>query len=345
MTLISSLLDKINSFVPLIITLTIVGVTIWSSHKILIAKNIDLGSDKLFPKQIIMIILSLIGILAIALALPVSDSSKNQIIGLIGLLLSGLIAFSSSTIFANLMAGVMLRITKPFKIGDFIKVGEYFGRVVERGLFDTEIQTIDRELAAIPNTFLINNPIYVTRSSGAIISTVLSLGYDIHHSKIESLLIEAAKDCGLKEPFVQLLELGDFSITYKISGMLEDVKFIITARSNLCRCVLDKLHDNGIEIVSPTFMNQRKLPDNLQIIPTRPSKESVKEDVIAEEVLFDKAEKAEKVENIKQQIEEEIDEHKKKIENSSGLDKKIIVDSIKEKKEELKSVEKELKEE
>jgi hypothetical protein len=53
MTLISFLSNKIISFLPLIITLTIVGVTIWSSHKILIAKNSDIGSDKLFPKQII----------------------------------------------------------------------------------------------------------------------------------------------------------------------------------------------------------------------------------------------------------------------------------------------------
>ena len=64
-----------------------------------------------------MLGLTLGSLVALVLAFPVSESSRNQIIGLIGLLLSGIIAFSSSTIFANLMAGIMLRVTRPFGTG------------------------------------------------------------------------------------------------------------------------------------------------------------------------------------------------------------------------------------
>ena len=187
--------------------------------------------------------------MALVLAFPVSESSRNQIIGLIGLLLSGIIAFSSSTIFANLMAGIMLRVTRPFGTGDFVSVNGHFGRVVERGLLDTEIQTEDRELVAFPNTSLITNPVTVVRSSGTIVSVKLSLGYDIHHSRIETLLLDAVKECGLDEPFVQILELGNFAVTYKASGMLVDTKTLLTARSNLCRAVLDTLiRDNRVTI-------------------------------------------------------------------------------------------------
>jgi len=45
-----------------------------------------------------MLGLTLAGVLAIALALPVSESSRNQIIGLIGLVISGIFAFSSSSV-------------------------------------------------------------------------------------------------------------------------------------------------------------------------------------------------------------------------------------------------------
>ncbi|MEB3733556.1 mechanosensitive ion channel [Halopseudomonas pachastrellae] len=55
-------------------------------------------------------------------------------IALLGLLISGVFAFSSSNIFANLAAGVLMRMTRPFVLGDFISVGEHFGRVAERGL-------------------------------------------------------------------------------------------------------------------------------------------------------------------------------------------------------------------
>ncbi|PKN12560.1 MAG: mechanosensitive ion channel protein MscS [Deltaproteobacteria bacterium HGW-Deltaproteobacteria-4] len=302
MSFLNTVIEFINPFFPLLGTSVIIGVLLWGAHRILIARHPDLGNERLLPRQLVMLGLTLVGVIAIALALPVSVSSRNQIIALIGLVISGTFAFSSGTIFANLMAGLMLRVTKPFRTGDFIKVGEYFGRVVERGLLDTEIQTENRELVALPNTYMITTPISVTRSSGTIVSTTLSLGYDIHHSKVESLLLDAAKECGLEEPFIQILELGNYSITYKVSGMLREIKSLLTARSNLCRCVLDTLHGNRVEIMSPAFMNQRRLPDDLKVIPAATKPVPIESVSVAEEVVFDKAEKAEQLEKEKQQL-------------------------------------------
>ena len=64
--------------------------------------------------------------------------------------------------------GVWSQSPTHFRSGDFIRVKEYFGRVTERGLLDTEIQTETRELISIPNAFLISNPVQVIRSSGTI---------------------------------------------------------------------------------------------------------------------------------------------------------------------------------
>ncbi len=288
-----------------------------------------------------MLVLTFAGIIAIAIALPVSESFRTQIVGLIGLIISGILAFSSSTIFANLMAGMMLRVTKPFRTGDFISVkSEYFGRVVERGLLDTEIQTDKRELIAFPNTYLITNPVSVVRSSGAIVSTTLSLGYDVHHATVEPLLLSGARECGLEEPFIHVLELGNYAVTYKISGMLTDTKNLLTARSNLCRCVLDVLHTNNIEIMSPTFMSQRPLPENLKIIPAAPDHQPLGTLAVAEEVVFDKAEKAEQVEQEKQQLLDKIKEYKSKIEQASATEKEQLQQTIKNYQEQLVLMEK-----
>lgn len=336
----TTIIESITPFLPLFATSIFIGLLLWMCHQILIARHPDIGNERLFPRQLAMLGLTLAGVIAIALALPVSESSRNQIIALIGLVISGIFAFSSGTIFANLMAGIMLRVTKPFRTGDFIKVGEYFGRVVERGLLDTEIQTENRELVALPNTYMITNPISVTRSSGTIVSTILSLGYDIHHSKVESLLLDAAKECGLEEPFIQVLELGNYSITYKVSGMLTDVKSLLTARSNLCRYVLDTLHGNRVEIMSPAFMNQRRLPDDLKIIPAEAKQEPLESVPVAEEVVFDKAEEAEQTEKLKQQFLDKILECKTDLEKASEEDKGRLEEIIRECHEQLKAIEK-----
>ncbi|MBE9525978.1 MAG: mechanosensitive ion channel [Proteobacteria bacterium] len=326
-------------FLPIVSTSIIVVLMLWGANQLLIVKHPELGNERMFPRQLIMLGLTFAGILAIALALPVSENSRNQIIVIIGLIISGVFAFSSNTIFANLMAGLMLRVTKPFRAGDFIKINENFGRVVERGLFDTEIQTENRELLAIPNTFMIKNPVYVTHSSGTIVSTTLSLGYDIHHSMIDSMLLDAAIKCGLKEPFVQILELGDYSITYKVSGMLEDVKSLLTARSNLCRYVLDTLHENRVEIVSPTFMNQRPILEDKKIIPAKAKQKSSESISIVEEIVFDKAEKAEKIENEKLLLLNNIQQYEEELKEASTEEKKQIQVKIKEDSEKIKNLE------
>ena len=207
------MLETFASFGPLGIIVTVVGMMLWMAHWLLIKRHPELGNERLFPRQLIMLGLTLAGLLAVVFVLPVSESSRNQLMGLIGILISGVFAFSSATVTSNLMAGMLLRITKPFRVGDFIRIGDHFGRVSERGLFDTEIQTETRELIALPNTYCIGNPVTTIRSSGTIISATLSLGYDLDHRRIEPLLMEAAEACGLSEPFVHILELGNFSVT------------------------------------------------------------------------------------------------------------------------------------
>ena len=319
------MLETFASFGPLGIIVTVVGMMLWMAHWLLIKRHPELGNERLFPRQLIMLGLTLAGLLAVVFVLPVSESSRNQLMGLIGILISGVFAFSSATVTSNLMAGMLLRITKPFRVGDFIRIGDHFGRVSERGLFDTEIQTETRELIALPNTYCIGNPVTTIRSSGTIISATLSLGYDLDHRRIEPLLMEAAEACGLSEPFVHILQLGNFSVTYRVSGFLEEPKRLISARSNLYACVLDTLHGNDIEIMSPSFMNQRKTGDNTRIIPTRKSLTKPEEpDSLAEDIAFDKAEQAELLENEKSLVVKEIEKLELSIKQVTGEEEKKV---------------------
>jgi len=341
------MLEKLISFAPFIGTVTVIGGLLWGVHWLLIKRHPDFGSERKFSRQLIMLGLTIIGILVSVLVLPMSDSSRNQLLTLIGLILSGLFAFSSSTVIANLMGGVLLRITKPFRVGDFIRIGDHFGRVSERGLFDTEIQTETRELISLPNSYCITNPVTTTRSSGTIISSSLSLGYDLDHRQVESLLVEAAKASGLAEPFVHILELGNFSVTYRVSGFLEDPKRLISARSKLYASVLDTLHSKGVEIMSPSFMNQRQMSDKAKIIPPTTAKPKVeKPKPSAEDIAFDKAEKAEKLEKEKKQIRQEIEKQEASLKEASDEEeKKSTQERIKQLAERLKALEEEPKKE
>lgn len=320
---------------PIVVTTLVVIGFLMTMNWLLLVRRPELGNEKRLPRQVTLLVLTLVGIVFIALALPVSESTRNQVIALIGVLTSGVVAFSSTTIIANLMAGIMLRVNRPFKTGDFIRVGDYFGRVSDRGLLDTEIQSEQRELISLPNTYLINNAVAAVSSSGAIISANISLGYDVHHSIIQTLLLAAAEETNLEDPFVQIIELGDFSVSYRVSGLLKDVKSLLTTKSNLYRAILDSLHSNGVEIVSPGFMNQRQLGD-LKMIPRYARESPVSESGNnAEAVIFDKAELAEQHETSKQLLQADIAVLEAALKEGGDIDKKLLSEQLTAKRQQL----------
>ena len=302
MELIEELFARATSFIPTVVTLILVVCVIILVRFILNRRSAVAGHQ--FRIQLTMLLLSFAGLLVVILTLPISENKIGQLLSLIGILLSAAIALSATTFVGNIMAGLMQRAVQAYRPGDFIRVGEHFGRISEQGLFHVEIQTEDRDLTTMPNLYLVTNPVKVIRSSGTIISADVSLGYDVPRSRIEELLIEAANAAELKEPFVYIMSLGDFSVTYRINGLLPEVKHTLSTRSRLREMMLDKLHEGGIEIVSPTFMNQRVWPAEKQFRPrsSGQSTESngMKEKPKPEDLVFDKAEEAESLEKLRE---------------------------------------------
>ena len=206
-------------------------------------------------------------------------------------------------------------------------------------MFRTEIQTEDRNLTSLPNLYIATNPLKIIRESGTIISTTVSLGYDLDRSIIESALLEAAKESELSDPFVYITNLGDFSVTYKISGLLTEVKKYFTVTSKLNAKVLDHLHSANIEIVSPGFMNQRQV-NEIKFIPkiTKESK-PVWDEKLPEELVFDKAIQADKIEDkmaSSEKIDKEIEQLELILKDTKDKDQiKNQIKTLKEIKEKL----------
>ena len=278
-----------------------------------------------FRNQLIMFGASFIGLLMIILGLPIDPSTRGQLLSLIGIIVSAAIALSSSTFIGNAMAGIMLKTVRNFRTGDFVKTDDVFGRVTERGLFHTEIQTPDRDLTTLPNLYLATKPVTVIRQSGTIIGATVSLGYDVNHTKVEDILKGAASGIGLQDSFVQVLELGDYSIVYRVAGLLTETKQLIAYRSRLRAAMLDGLHQGGVEIVSPQFNNARMITSDQVFIPA-PAKQKTAPIAHAApvDVAFDKAEEAENLDSRQRELskmKESLDELRQEAKSASSEEK------------------------
>lgn len=290
-------------------------------------------SDKGLIKSIVLFCILFIGVIAFIIAIPMDSESKGQITNLIGIVLSAVIGLSATTFIGNAIAGFALRIRNNFRPGDFISVLDVFGRVTEMGLFHTEIQTEDRNLSTLPNMSLISNPMKVTRSTGTFISVEVGLGYDVNRKKIEKALLEGARNAGLEDPYVLITTIGDFTVGYKVHGLLKKVESLITAKSRLAGEVIDALHDAKIEIVSPNFMNQRQVGDTVFIPRKMVVKEDPKDEQAPEKIIFDKAEEAESIEKRKVLLADVEEKLKKEKEELAAVKDTEAKEKIKEKME------------
>jgi small-conductance mechanosensitive channel len=272
---------------------------IWGLNRIVFDRLGLLANNRLLRQASILGLACLVVVIGILL-LPVGEETRGHLLSLLGLLFTAVIALSSTTLASNAMAGLMLRAMRSFHAGDFVRIGEHFGRVTEIGLFHTEIQTSNRDLTALPNAYIANNPATVVRHSGTIIEATLSIGYDVPHGKVEQLLLRAAEQVGLEDAFVLILDLGNFAVTYRIAGFLGETKRLVSAGTLLRRAVLDTLHQAGIEIASPNLMSQRPLAAGERLVPREPSPHPPETtDSLPEDIVFDKAEEAERIEQLR----------------------------------------------
>ena len=256
-----------------------------------------------FRRQLIQLGGIVLVVLLLILFLPLDTSLRGQLLGLFGIIISATIALSSTTLVGNVMAGIMLKTIGTCRPGHYITVGDHFGRVATMDLLHTELQTEERDLTTLPNMYLVTNPVRVMRTSGTLLSVELSLGYDVSRHRIESLLLQAATDTGLESPFVQIRELGDFSVTYQVSGLLTEVNRIIDKRRELRARTMDVLHGADIEIVSPNFMNTRAYDQDRRFVPAMEDPvDSADVAASADALVFDKAEEAESVSRLREML-------------------------------------------
>lgn len=292
------------SFIPVLITAGISILILMAAHYFLFRRTNAQSFSTPLTRQLGMLGLATAVIIFLILTLPIGDSTRGQILSFLGIVVTAAIALSSTTFLGNMMAGLMIKAVRNFRVGDFIRVGENFGRVSELGLLHTEIQNEDRDLTTLPNLYLVTNAVKVVRSSGTVVSATITLGYDVPYSKVVEALEKATEAAELEDGFVHVMDLGDFSVTYRISGFLRDVKSLISARSRLRVCAMHSLHEACIEIVSPNFINQRQLDPNKPVIPRKQDLEEPLENSQPEKMIFDKADEAESLDKLNTRLKE-----------------------------------------
>jgi len=194
---------------------------------------------------------------------PYLPGSDSPIFKGVSVFVGVLFSLGSSNAIANMVAGLVITYMRPFKIGDFIKIGEVSGEVIEKTALVTRIRTPKFEDITIPNATVLSststNYSANTNEStnGLLIHTTVTIGYDVPWKDIHAALIDAAVKTEMTEkepkPFVLQTSLDDFYVSYQINVYTKEPTKQPRIYSSLHQNIQDSFNAAGIEIMSPHY--------------------------------------------------------------------------------------------
>lgn len=167
------------------------------------------------------------------------------------------VGFGLQNIANNFVSGVVIGLERPYKIGDFVKVGEFLGTVERVGARSTEIRTLDRVSIVVPNSRFLEQEV-VNWSLGDPVSRVhvpVSVAYGSDVDSVRATLLEAARShpCVLADPApqVQLVRFGESALDFELLVWTHDPRNQFTLRSDLNYRVEANLRRHDLTIPFP----------------------------------------------------------------------------------------------
>ena len=227
------------------------------SQETIVLSNFD--SDWAWPT--FKIVRFLIIVFAIVIAYPYIPGSESDAFKGISVLLGIMFSIGSSSFISNIVAGYSLTYRRAFKLGDWIKIENDFGEVIDIKPFVTRIRSLKNEEVIIPNSNLINSQVInyssLAKKRGLILHTTVGIGYETPWRLVEEMLKAAADRTEglLKEPppYVLQKSLGDFAVVYEINAFCNDPSLMMKIYNALHQNILDIFNENNIQIMTPAY--------------------------------------------------------------------------------------------
>jgi small conductance mechanosensitive channel len=169
-----------------------------------------------------MLILRIFRLLIVAFAgLLAAQNLGVEIMPLVaGLGVAGVgLGLAMQGVLSNLVAGLTIIFTKPFRVGEYIEVLTVHGQVESIELFSTTLVHADRSRVVIPNRKIVGEILHNYRSTRQLdLSVGLAYGSDVEATLAVVRAILHGNPRVLKEPVpvVGVAVLGDYSISLSI---------------------------------------------------------------------------------------------------------------------------------
>ncbi len=210
MELLTPLFDQLNDmlvgFIKLLpmlaIALVIIMITWGVSKVVRLVLNKTLTRTHMRPSlKNLFLTLARIGIWTfgtlIALTIIIPSLTPAKMLAALGLG-SIAIGFAFQDIFENFLAGVMIMLRKPMRIGDYIECEDVEGKIEQINIRDSFVRQPNGVLILVPNSKLFKNEVFVlTDQEERRFEIVCGVSYDTDLAVAKPIIQKAVENCDL----------------------------------------------------------------------------------------------------------------------------------------------------
>ncbi len=198
-----------------------------------------------------------VGVL-VALVIALPSFKPAQLIQLLGVS-SVAIGFAFRDILQNFLAGILILLTEPFRIGDQIIMGSYEGTVENIETRATFIRTYDGRRVVIPNSTLFTESVTVnTAYDKRRLQYDVGIGYGDDIAGAKKLMLEAVRETEgvLTDPPPEALvvDLAGSSVNIRVRWWIDPPRRsdVVATTDLVLAAVKNKLSANGVDLPFPT---------------------------------------------------------------------------------------------
>ena len=212
-----------------------------------VGKRMDLGFRN-YTRTFVKVALEIVLVVIMVAILGVPVASIVTVIAAAG----AAIALAIQGSLANVASGFILILTRPFKLDNWIAVGEKTGKVTDQGLFYTTIRTIENLDVVIPNSELTSSTIInysnqdIRRSNFTI-----SAAYGTDASIVRQVVLDYLTSHQLvlndPAPFCAMSAMSESSIDFTVRFWAKSVDYW-NAWYSIQEGIYNALNLNGITI-------------------------------------------------------------------------------------------------
>src|SRR6516225_6019838 len=216
----------------------------------------------------------LIFLIVLLLVLSYGYHAEAQLKGLLAG--SGVVAiivgFAGQNLFAGIIGGISIQLNRPYKLGDWLKVGDIYGEVREINWRSTRLCTNDDIYLDIPNNEMVSHQIVNLHYPTEVHAMRIRVGidYNMPPNRVKDTLARAAQRANNVVPNppvkVFLVDFGDHAIIYEIKYYMGNHARINETNDSVRTNVWYALKRQGITIPFPirTLHVERKKAPPLQ---------------------------------------------------------------------------------